>query len=304
MKYFRVLFFGISALSLLASGSNVCLADAISGIVETPKESMIQIGGGAAALGNASPIEALFRVDVALNGESTTPSTTYVIARIRGNMASDFTQLSYVDLDFQALGQKVSGYEGQFIQYNLLNANLQRNIAINNAMTFKLTFVGLSIGLSNGSSEDVEGYLRVATSLLSLGYSQRLSDGQSNVGFSPDVSMEGGVSFQKKYRIAIGGKFSAILDRPYTYNNGGISCNNYNSGYSGQSNCYASTSTVYYERRILGSLYLNLVADLTKSMQVFGAAQYNVYSVQSDLGEFANSTNSALQFMLGVNGNY
>ena len=94
------------------------------------------------------------------------------------------------------------------------------------------------------------------------------------------------------------------MSKPYTYNNGTYNCNTYSNGYYVSSSCYPSSSTSFLERRTLGSLYMNLTAELYKDIQLFGSAQYNVYSAASDIGGFVGSTDGAFQFMFGVSGGF
>ena len=274
-----------------------------------PLRPMIEIGAGAASLGNSSPIEGLFRVDLGVNTAGLSEQSMLIIARVKGSVATDLNQVSYMDFNFETLAYQ-QGVEDHYVKIQFLGGDLQRNLAINNKLTARITFLGLAVNNSAAlKADELEFYFRLAASLIGLGYTERLSDGLNDLGYSPDLNIESGLRINKKYRVSIGAQLASILTKPYRFNDGTFNCTSFGQGPGGGTGAFGSTcnpeaSGSFLESRYLARFYMNAIAEFTETLSLFGSAQYNIYSAQSDTNGFERSSDGALQLILGLNVSY
>ncbi|MBI2606170.1 MAG: hypothetical protein HYW49_08835 [Deltaproteobacteria bacterium] len=274
-------------------------------------DNMIQIGGG--AMNGPKAIEALFRVNgsskIPLDGDNDAPY--FIVARINMDMTAGSGGVPFIDLQFDGIGYETGNddmFSKNFVSFSLLNLDLQKDLAINNELSYRISFIGIKAGAEGYLSEDAKIAIKGALDLLGFALSERASDGSRTDGAGGyGLSGEIGFKFFEKYHVAFGEKFGATFSDGIQYVDG-IEChtsyNHYGNGYSGYG--YSSTYckdrivTDYRQHRYTSRTYLNLAADLTKNLQAFGQVSYNVYKVRDRTGKVAASTNSALAFKLGV----
>lgn len=299
--------FVMTTLSLVAllSGSSVFAQTA------GDDDNMIQIGGG--AMSSPKSIEALFRVNgsskISLDGDNDSPY--FVVARINMDMTAGSGGVPFIDLQFDGIGYETGNedmFSKNFVSFSLLNLNLQKDLAINNELSYRITFLGIKAGAEGYLSEDVKIAVKGALDLLGFALSERASDGSRTDGAGGyGLSGEVGFTFLEKYHVAFGEKFGATFSDGIKYVDG-IECHtsydHYGNGYSsyGYSSTYCKDRVVtdYRQHRYTSRTYLNLAADLTKNLQAFGQVSYNVYKVKDRTAKVAASTDSALEFKLGV----
>jgi len=301
------------ALSLLSfAGSHLATPEAAQAAPSRNREkpAMIEVGGGAAHLGDSTSIEALIRVRAEIGSDTSFISgDRFILVRVNADGTVGLDGVRFIDIDFETLGYEWKGHnEFTMAGLSVINGSLDRNLPINNAMTVSLNFLGIKGGFGGHLTPEIEGYLRGAINLLGIAYSERLADGQANTGSSSGLQIEAGLQILKKFRIAIGHEVKSVNNDPFTYETGGYSCDTYysdNDYYSSSyTSCSPDTNTVYLERRVLNDTSLTLVAELTRNLQLFGEVHYNIYSVISDTGEFNSTRDSALQLFLGVAGRF
>lgn len=274
-------------------------------------DNMIQIGGG--AMSSPKSIEALFRVNgsakISLDGDDDAPY--FIVARINMDMTAGNGGVPFIDLQFESIGYEMGDddmFSKNFVSFSLLNLNLQKDLAINNELSYRITFLGIKAGAEGYLSEDVKIAVKGALDLLGFALSERASDGSRTDGAGGyGLSGEIGFTFLERYHVAFGEKFGATFSDGISYVNG-VECdtyyhNNYGNGYGyGYSStyCHDRVVTDYRQHRYTSRTYLNLAADLAKNLQAFGQVSYNVYKVKDRTGKVAASTDSALELKLGV----
>jgi len=276
--------------------------------------SMIEIGAGAASLGDTTPIEALIRVRAeSSSGNGVLLADRLVVIKIEADGTIGSEGVRYIDFDFEAFTNEWTGRNKYtYLGIAGITGSFDRNLPINQNMTLSLNFLGLRGGIGGRISPDVVAYLHGAVDLLGIAYSERLTDGEANTGYYNRFELEGGLTIKKRFRIALGYELQTVNNEPYTYQTGNYSCSTYgrgsSNGYSSSgvsfTSCSPDEATDYLETRELSRARLSLIADLTKQLSLFGHAQYTVYSVLSETGKFTGSIDSTVQFFLGVNYQY
>ena len=275
----------------------------------TPDEDvMIEVGTGAVTVGKT--VDLLLRVDASV----TTPNgsgSRFVIARVTSNVGVGDKGVNYVDINLSGLGYQVDSndlYSKGYVAFTLLNADYQRNVSIDNSGMFRISLIGLKGAYENEINEDVKFMIKGALDLLGLSTTTRLADGQQMSGGGAGGSLEFGLEFQEKYRIAFGGKVNQTYTDGVTHYDG-VQCNTYYDTYNdpygygyGYSQTYCSKhySTTYLKNTTASTLYMSLVAELTKHLQAFGQVSYNVYKMTDKRGEYPSSRKSNVMFSVGV----
>ncbi|MCC7440544.1 MAG: hypothetical protein IT285_02860 [Bdellovibrionales bacterium] len=285
----------------------LCSAFALAALVAAPAQanflidepSMIEVGAGTAFLGNDGVVEALVSVE-AMAATATGPNTAYVIVRLGGDAAIGSEGLTYLDMEFEALGWQ-AGNQDNFVRASILGLDIQRNLAVNNDLSARFTLLALRGAFTTEVSEDVKVFLRGALDVLSLSYTKRVSDGQDLFGYGFGLEGEVGVELFDRVRITLGEKLGGTLGSPESVYVG-VSCDTYSDGYGGYyTSCRDDYATRWNDVRVSSSTYLEILGRITENLSAFGRAAYNLYSVNDRSGSgLAPSFDSEFQFMLGV----
>ncbi len=265
----------------------------------------IGVGAGVAQLGDSIPLEALFRVDLVARGGNSFDSR-FVIVRTSGEMTAGTEGVRYVDFSFD-LAEWKAGASDMWGSVTAIGVDVQRNVPINQELNVRVSFLGLKGKIDFNPGDDAVVYVKGAADLLAMGYMSSAYDRSEASGYSSGFDVELGVKILKKIRIALGEDFQALLAKPRrVYAGYGCDSNTYYDDYGSYTttSCGDQYDTVYDEARTLSSTRLSVVADLTQNLQLFGRANYVVYSVRDDSGENPNTTDSGFQFFLGVNGKF
>jgi hypothetical protein len=211
-------------------------------------------------------------------------------------------------MQFELLGYGQSVNE-LTIDFNLLTADIQRNVQIGNELAYRVSLIGVRGGYTREIMDDVTVYLKGAADLIGVGITQR-RDGSKISGDGEGFGGELGAVLFDRVRIAVGGKTSSSNSDPQYKELGYYTCNDSfgrNGEYYSNSfhySCYPAYSTHFQRSGVASSAYLSLVYDLMENLKVFGKASYNVYAFTDETGASANSRNEALLFILGVGGNF
>jgi hypothetical protein len=289
--------------SFLALGALVLTLPALS-LADTERASnMIEIGAGLGSMGNDAPIEALFKVELlSAIGTVNASEPMYILAQIQGSGTTDLNGLNYADFSFKTFGYRQGQGEGKsFIQLNVLESSLQRNVALNQGLMARISFLGVALNISTSNwkvpTDQVEAYVQLAGSILGIGYAERFSDSVSTRGLSPEAQLEIGAILQKKFRVSLGSRFTSVLNDHYRRYNGDFTCTPgaYPTG------CLPGSYSGYATQHRSSQYYLNAVAELTETLSLFGSAQYNIYEARSDEGDFNSSNTGMFQLLMGVN---
>ncbi len=264
--------------------------------------TMIEVGAGVSA-GTENPVEALFRVNL-VGGTRLSATSYFIIARVSGDFTAGSTGVSYIDMQFEAVGYERRLDEFTYWGVNLLGANVNRNVGIDNEVSAQITFLGLRGGIGGNVAENVAMYVKGAADLIGIGITERRSDGAGNVGAGMTLSAELGVKLYNRVRIALGEKFGTTLGAPESVYVG-TTCDTWydDHGYPHR-NCYDDYDTYYNDKRFTSNTYVSLVLDLTKNLSLFGQASYNVYVVSDNTGGTLESSDGAFQFLFGMTGRF
>lgn len=266
------------------------------------RPTMIEVGAGVAA-GTESPVEALFRVN--LTGGTRLGDTSYfIVARVSGDFTAGESGVSYIDMQFEAVGYERRLDEFTFWGVNLVGANVNRNVAIDNEVSAQITFLGVRGGVGGQVADNVAMYVRGAADLIGIGITERRSDGAGSVGAGMTLSAELGVKLYNRVRIALGEKFGTTLGKPESVYVG-TTCDTWYDDYGyPHRHCYDDYDTYYNDRRFTSNTYVSLVFDLTENLSLFGQAAYNVYVVHDHTGGATDSIDGAFQFLFGMTGRF
>ena len=289
----------IAAAALVAAGSG--------SLATAGDRSMfdIGVGAGAAYLGDEIPLEALFRVDLVVRGSSTFDSK-FVIMRTDGEMTLGSEGVRYVDLNFDLAEWKV-GAPDMWGSFTAVGVDVERNVPLNQELSVRVSFLGLKGKIDFNPGDDAVVYVKGAADLLALGYMSSHYENSTSSGYTTAFDLELGVKILKKVRISVGEDFQALLAKPrQVYAGYGCDTDVYYDDYGSYSytECGDQYETVYDEKRIVSNTRLSVVADITKNLQIFGRANYLIYSVRDNAGDNPNTTDSGFQFFLGLNGKF
>lgn len=265
----------------------------------------IGVGAGAAYLGDDVPLEALFRVDLVVRGNSTFDSK-FVIMRTDGEMTVGTEGVRYVDLNFDVAEWKV-GAPDMWGSFTAVGVDVERNVPLNQDLSVRVSFLGLKGKIDFNPGDDAVVYVKGAADLLALGYMSSHYENSAASGYNTAFDLELGVKILKKVRISVGEDFQALLAKPRrVYSGYGCDTDVYYDDYGSYTytECGDQYETVYDERRTVSNTRLSVVADITKNLQFFGRANYLIYSVRDNTGDNPNTTDSGFQFFLGLNGKF
>jgi hypothetical protein len=254
--------------------------------------SMIEVGGGAAALGNGG-IEALFRVN-AVGATPTGGQSHFIWARISADFAGTENGISYIDMQFETLGFQYGTREANWA-WSAVQLDLQRNLAIGNAMQLKVALIGLRGEIGGEVAPELEMYLKAAIDLIAVGYSRRASDGAESVGWGQGLSLELGFKMYDRVRIAIGEKLNMNLAKPFQSGTR-TTCDDWG--------CDSRPIIDYQDSRFTSNTYLSVIGDITRNFSAFAQAGINVYVVNDSTGETVNSSQAGFQLLFGIAGRY
>jgi hypothetical protein len=285
----------VTAAAILASGGTA-QADSIFDI---------GAGVGAAHLGDATPLEAIFQVDLVAHGGRVF-GTRFVVVRTDGEFTVGEHGVRYVDLDFDVAEWRV-GSPQAWGSLTAVGVDVNRNIPLNQELAVRLSFLGLKGKYDINPGDDAVVYIKGAADLLAFGYMSSAFEQSRADGYSTGFDLELGVRILKKVRIAAGQDFQALFSKPRSvYAGYECSTDTYYDEFGSVSytNCGEDYDTVYDEVRMLSNTRLSVVADLHKHLQLFGRANYVVYSVRDDTGVNPNTTDSGFQFFLGLNARF
>ncbi len=174
--------------------------------------SMIEIGAGAASLGDTTPIEALIRV----RAESSSNNGVFfadrlVVIKIEADGTIGAEGVRYIDFDFEAFTNEWTGRNKYtYLGIAGITGSLDRNLPINQNMTLSLNFLGLRGGIGGRISPDVVAYLHGAVDLLGIAYSERLRDGEQ-------LSLFGHAQYTVYSVLSETGKFTGSIDSTFQF---------------------------------------------------------------------------------------
>jgi hypothetical protein len=268
-------------------------------VIDPP--AMIEVGAGA-AFTDGQPLEALFQIK-AIGGEYLGDGAYFILAKISGDVTFGASEASYLDFQFEALGYQHS-WENLALGVNLIGADIQRDVQINNQLTYRITFLGLRGQAGAEINENATLYLKGAADLIGISVSRSTDVTPNPSGNGSGFAGEIGFKLFNRVRIAIGEKAGYAHGNPVT-ENVGYTCDSYwdDWGYSYQQ-CSDDYETHYKNKAFTSNSYLSLVVDLTENLSLFGKASYNLYAFEDTNGQSSNASNGALRFMLGVGGKF
>lgn len=270
--------------------------------------SGITIGGGV-GLGSG-PIEAIVRVEgpgtPSTTDTSTVPWNRTVVLRFNGAAGVSADGLDYLDIEVVPFEWQSITPDGATGGLTFLGFNVQRDLAVDQAATVRLTLLGVRGTFSGQASDQVRVFGEMALDLLGLGFTQRASDGADMWGASVGGAAKVGLQIGDRLQIALSYKGGLVLGKPVTVYEGIYDCYDlYDEyGYYLGTSCDERSHTDYRDVRGQSTASLELKAKLTRSLQAFGVASYNVYGVHDSTGETDNSYSGAYRFIFGVNGTF
>jgi len=230
----------------------------------------------------------------------------FVLVRTNGEFTVGTEGVRYVDFNFD-LAEWRAGSPEAWGSVTAVGVDVNRNIPVNQELSVRLSFLGLKGKVDINPGDDAVLYIKGAADLLAFGYMSSAFEQSRSDGYSSGFDLELGVRILKKVRISVGEDFQALLAKPRQVY-AGIACNTdtYYDDYGSVSytQCGDDYDTVYDELRIASSTRLSIVADLNRHLQLFGRANYVVYSVTDDTGVNPNTRDSAFQFFLGLTGKF
>jgi hypothetical protein len=265
----------------------------------------VGVGVGAANLGDQVPVEAIFRADLVATGGRVLGSR-FVVVRTNGEFTLGEEGVRYVDFNFD-LAEWQMGSPDAWGSLTAVSLDVDRNIPLNQDLAVRLSFLGLKGKVDFNPGDDVEVYIKGAADILALGYMSSAYEESRASGYNTGFDLELGVRILKKVRIAIGQEFQALFSKPRSVY-AGIECstNTYYDEYGSYSytKCGDAYRSVFDEVRMVSNTRLSILADLTRNLQLFGRANYIIYSVRDDTGMNPNTTDSGFQFFLGLNAKF
>lgn len=264
--------------------------------------SMIEVGAGGAALGAGNPIDAVFKVEGQVGGEGHVVNERFVVASVDAAFTVGPDGVRYIDYRFESFGFESGVPEELMGAITFLNIDIQRNVVINNDLTYRITLVGLKGELGGAVGEGVKMYVKGAMDLLGIAYTKRASDGESMVGVGSGFEGEIGMSIDDTFRVAVGQKVGWVAGKPESRHY--IQCDLVCDEWGCYDYCYNETDTFYNDHRVTSSTSLDLSYSLGANLGLFGQAAYNVYMVSDDTGETRDSVDAAWQFFFGMSGRW